>query len=121
MPSRFSIEARGDHLYAVLQGRETAADMRAFLEALKQACRQLGVPRILICVRDSRPVFKAEDYGLSSYANGMVTPQCRIALLGDTSEHHHAHEYVELVARQQGVNAKAFKGEAEALIWLRGP
>ena len=115
------IEVRGDHLYAELYGRETAADMRTFLEAIKQACRANSQPRILICVRDSRPVFKAEDYGLSTYANALVTPQCRIALLGDSSEHQHAHEYVELVARQQGVNAKAFKGEAEALIWLRKP
>jgi hypothetical protein len=119
--SKFSIEARGDHLYAELRGRETAADMRVFLEGLKNSCRANACPRILVSVRDSRPIFKAEDYGLSSYANLLVTPECRIALLGDSSEHHHAHEYVELVARQQGVNAKAFRGEDEALLWLRAP
>jgi hypothetical protein len=40
---------------------------------------------------------------------------CRIALLGDSSELHHAHEYVELVARQQHLNVKAFRAAAE---WL---
>ena len=93
--------------------------MRVFLEATKAACGEHGCPRILICVRDSRPVFKTEDYGLSTYASSLVTSECRIALLGDASEHHHAHEYVELVARQQGVNARAFRTEADALQWLR--
>jgi hypothetical protein len=111
---------QGDHLYAELRERETAADMRAFLEAAKASCGEHGCPRILICVRDSRPVFKAEDYGLSGNVSALVTPECRIALLGDSSEHHHAHEYVEIVARQQGVNVKAFRAEAEALRWLRG-
>lgn len=113
------IERRGDHLYAELKGRETAADMRAFLEATKAACGEHGCPRILICVRESRPVFKAEDYGLGGDTRTLATPACRIALLGDSSEHHHAHEYVEIVARQQGVNVKAFRAEADALLWLR--
>jgi hypothetical protein len=121
--ARFTIEARGDHVFAELRGRESAADMRAFLEAVKDACRTNACPSILISVRDSRPVFKAEDYGLTGemrgYASSLATPDCRIALIGDTSEHQHAHEYVELVARQQRVNAKAFKGEGEALAWLR--
>jgi hypothetical protein len=91
--------------------------MRSFLEATKAACGEHRCPRILICVRDSRPVFKAEDYGLAGET--LATPSCRIALLGDSSEHHHAHEYVEIVARQQGVNVKAFRVEAEALEWLR--
>jgi hypothetical protein len=97
--------------------------MRVFLEAAKAGCGEHGCSRVLICVRDSRPVFKADDYGLTGemrgYASGLVTPGCRIALLGDSSEHHHAHEYVELVARQQGVNVKAFRSETEALQWLR--
>ena len=124
MPSRYSIELRGDHVYAVLHGRETAEDMRRFLQAVKTQCREHGRPLILVCIRDSRPVFKAEDYGLSGelrgYAAELVTPACRIALVGDSSEHHHAHEYIELVARQQGVNVRAFKREEEALQWLRG-
>jgi hypothetical protein len=96
--------------------------MRVFLEAAKAACGEHGCPRILISVRDSRPVFKAEDYGLSGETQrlALATPACRIALLGDSSEHHHAHEYVEIVARQQGVNVKAFRAEAQALDWLRG-
>ena len=123
MPSRYTIEVRGDHLYAELLGREKADDMKAFLHALKEQCRAHGSPRILICIRNSRPVFKAEDYGLSGetrgYASELVTPACRIALLGDSSEHHHAHEYIELVARQQKVNVRAFRREEDALQWLR--
>lgn len=120
---KFSIEHRGDHLYAELKGRETAADMREFLHAVKSACEEHRCSRALLCVRDSRPVFKAEDYGLSGetrgYASALATPRCRIALLGDSSEHHHAHEYVELVARQQQVNVRSFRDPAAALKWLR--
>ena len=123
MTSRFNIEARSDHLYAELYGRETAEDMRSFLTAVKAQCSAHKRPLILVYIRESRPVFKAEDYGLSGelrgYASELVTPACRIALVGDSSEHHHAHEYIELVARQQRLNVRAFRGEEEALRWLR--
>jgi predicted GIY-YIG superfamily endonuclease len=64
-------------------------------------------------------VFKPEDYGLSGYANALVTPACQVALVGDTEELHAAHEYIEMVARQQKINARAFRSESAALEWLR--
>jgi hypothetical protein len=114
---KFRIEARGEHLLAELHGRETAADMREFLLAVKAACRQHGCPRILVSVRASRPMFKFEDYGLPGFVNDLVA-SCRIALLGDTSDLNHAHEYVELVARQQHLDVKAFRDMAAAAYWL---
>ncbi len=116
------IEARASYLYAEVQGRESADDMRAFLTEVKQACVQHGQPRILISVRLSRPVFKAEDYGLGGevrgYVNQLVTPSCRVALVGDSAELNHAHDYIALVARQQGVKARAFREPLEAARWL---
>ena len=114
----YRLEQRDGYLLAELAGRESAADMRAFLTAVKSACLEHGQPRILMSVRDSRAVFKAEDYGLSGYANDMVTPSCRIALVGDSSELHHAHEYIVLVARQQNVNVRAFRDVPSASGWL---
>jgi hypothetical protein len=117
---RFSIEPRGDHLLASLQGRETGEQMREFLVAVHAACGEHRLPRILMSIRASRPVFKAEDYGLASYVNDLVTPKCQIALVGDTHELNTAHEYIELCARQQKMNVRAFRDEPAALRWLRG-
>jgi hypothetical protein len=117
---RFSIEPRGDHLHASLQGRETGQEMREFLVAVHAACGQYQCPRILMSIRASRPVFKPEDYGISTYVHELVTDKCRIALVGDTRELNAAHEYIEVCARQQNMNVRAFADEAAALRWLRG-
>ena len=117
---RFTIELRGDHLAATLQGRETGAEMREFLIAVHAACGQHRCPRILMSIRASRPVFKSEDYGIATYVNDLVTPKCQVALVGDTSELNAAHEYIEVCARQQSMNVRAFGDEAAALRWLRG-
>ena len=116
---RFSIEPRGDHLLASLQGRETGGEMREFLIAVHAACGEHKCPRILMSIRASRPVFKPEDYGIATYVNDLVTPRCQIALVGDTVELNAAHEYIELCARQQNMNVRAFRDEASALRWLR--
>lgn len=116
---KYWIEARGDHLYAALAGRETAAQMREFLHAVQAACRAHSCPRILISIRASRPAFKPEDYGLSGYTQELVTPACQVALLGDSNELNAAHEYIEVCARQQNMNVRAFRDELAALQWLR--
>jgi hypothetical protein len=121
---RYSIEPREGYLYASVAGRDTAAQMREFLLALHAACRQHGCPRVLISIRQSRAMFKPEDYGLGvdrrGYANELVTPECRIALVGDTEEVNSANEYIEVVARQQGVNVCAFRDVTAAARWMSG-
>jgi hypothetical protein len=117
---RFSIEPRDGYLHAALFGRDTADEMRDFLLAVHAACQEHGTPKILISVRQSRAVFKPEDYGLSGYVNELVTPACQIALVGDTNEVNSANEYIEMVARQQAVNVRAFRDEAAALRWMKG-
>lgn len=126
---KYRIEPRGGVLHAELQGRETAGDMRDFLHAVKAACQQHACPRILLSIRASRPVFKLEDYGLAGetrgegeargYVSDLVSPACRIALVGDTSELQFAHEYIEVVARQQQVNVRSFREPASAVRWLQ--
>jgi hypothetical protein len=119
---KFSIELRDGYLHATVYNRDTADEMREFLLAVHAACRKHGSSKILLAVRRSRAMFKPEDYGLSAenrgYANELVTPACQIALLGDTDEVNSANEYIELVARQQGVNARAFRDERAAQRWL---
>ena len=118
---KFRIEARGDYLLAEVHGRETAADMREFLLALKMACTEHACPRILISVHASRPIFKFDDHGLGTFVNELVTPPCRIALVGDSSELNHAHDYIELVARQRQMDVKSFRDLSIAQQWLREP
>jgi hypothetical protein len=120
MKMRFSIEQRGDHLLASLQGRDTGHQMREFLVAVHAACGEHKCPKILMSIRASRPVFKPEDYGIATYVNDLVTPKCQVALVGDTVELNAAHEYIEVCARQQSMNVRAFRDEASALQWLRG-
>ena len=117
---RFGIVARPGYLLAEIAGRQTADEMREFLVAVQAACRSHSCPKILMRVTRSRPVFKPEDYGLSGYVNDLVTPKCQVALVGDTPELNAAHEYIEVVARQQNVNVRAFGDEAAAVRWLGG-
>jgi hypothetical protein len=109
-----------DHIVASLRGRDTGEQMKEFLVAVHAACGTYQCPRILMSIRASRPVFKAEDYGISTYVDDLVTERCRIALVGDTAELNAAHEYIEVRARQQNMNVRAFADEASALRWLRG-
>ena len=121
---KFSIEARDGYLHAVVHGRDTAEHMREFLYAVFAACTQHATPKVLMSVRQSRAVFRAEDYGLDGnrrgYAARLAGPDCQVALVGDTDELNQAHEYIEVLARQQGFNVRAFRDLHAGLRWLRG-
>jgi hypothetical protein len=116
---KYSIEPREGYLQAVLQERNTGEEMREFLLALHTACTQHRQPRILISVRRSRAMFKPEDYGLGGYVDAWVTSACQIAVVGDTHEVNAANEYIEMAARAQGINVRAFREERAALQWLK--
>jgi hypothetical protein len=118
---RYSIEPRDGYLHATIFNRDTAAEMREFLLAVLNASRSYALPKILLAVRRSRAMFKSEAYGLNSYAKELATPSCQIALVGDTDEVNTANEYIELVAREQGLNVRAFRDEDAAQRWLAEP
>jgi hypothetical protein len=115
----FRIRARPGFVHAELQGRETATEMREFLVAVHAACREHACSKVLLDIRRSRVIFKAEDYGLSGYVNDIVTPACQIALVADNRELHAAHEYIEIVARQQKMNVRSFRDQSTAVLWLQ--
>jgi hypothetical protein len=118
---QFHVEPRSGYIRAMVEGRDTADEMREFLLAVHATSKEHDCARIVISIRRSRAVFKPEDYGLNGYVNELVTPACQIALVGDTQEIHSANEYIELVARQQGVNVRAFRDESAAVRWVAGP
>jgi hypothetical protein len=118
---QFHVEPRPGYIRAAVEGRDSAEQMREFLLAVHAASKQHDCARIVISIRRSRAVFKPEDYGLNGYVNELVTPACQIALVGDTEDVRSANEYIELVARQQGMNVRAFRDEAAAVRWVAGP
>ena len=118
---RFTIEPRPGYVRAALSDQETPEQMREFLVAVSAACQKNASSKVVLVVRRSRPAFKPEDYGLTSYVRDLVTAECQVALVGDTEELRTAHGYVEMLARQQNINARAFRDESAALRWLRNP
>ena len=117
---RFAIQPHTGYLRAELWERETADEMREFLTAVHAACQEHACTKVVMVVRRSRPAFKPEDYGLTSYVLELVSDACQIAVVGDNEELNTAHGYMEMVARQQGINVRAFRDEAAALRWMRG-
>ena len=77
---------------------------------------------MLVCVRRSRTIFTVEKYRISSYLRQLAAvPEARVALVADSSEMHSAHQYIELLARQQNANVRAFRDEARAREWISVP
>ena len=108
-----------DCLRAELFGRQTAAETREFLNVLADYATKRGQTRLLICVRCSKPVFTVEKYGIVEFFDLVSRYSARIALLGDSEEIRIAHQYIEALARQRGVNVRAFRDEPTALRWLK--
>ena len=99
-----------DCVRAELSGRETVAETQEFIRAAMAEAAKHKCPRI----------FKAEQYRISEHFKQIAAnPQVRVALLADAEELRAAHEYIEVLARQQGANVRAFRDEAQALEWLR--
>jgi hypothetical protein len=117
---RFSIIPLHDYLRAELLERESAEETREFLKALAEEALERGSQRILIIVNLSRPIFRIEEYGASGYMKELAArPTMRVALLSSRADIRAAHEYIEVLARQQSANVRSFADEAAALRWLR--
>ena len=119
---RFSIVAVKHYLRAELLDRETIDETREFLAALAQAARKHNSSRVLICVHSSRPIFRIEQYQASAYLKELAArPQFRVALVAHRADVRAAHQYVELLARQQCAGLRSFDDEDAAIEWLRAP
>jgi len=118
----FTFEFAQDHLRAQLFGRQTVEETREFVGALIAEARKHSATRILIQVRNSRPIFKVEQYKLSDQFKQLAAQQeVRVALLADSDEVRASHQYIEVLAAQQGAQVRAFRDEARALNWLCAP
>ena len=106
------------YLRAELFQRQTLEETRAFLEAVLAAALTHRCPRILIIVRNSKPIFTVERYGFSRYLDLAFQSKYKIALLGDVVEIRIAHQYIAMMARMRGVNLRAWVDERAAIDWL---
>jgi hypothetical protein len=105
-----------------LFGRETVEETKTFFQAVVSASRETRCPFILISVHSSKPIFQLERHGLIEYFRELaVTSSRRIALLGDSRDLRLSHEYVELIARQHGLNVRSFPDETAAYQWFKDP
>jgi hypothetical protein len=104
---------------AELFGRETAAETQDFIRALTGEVQKNGCTAVLVTVRNSRPIFKLDPHEAAGQLRRLAaSPGYRVALLADTEELRTSHEYIEVLARQQGANVRAFRDEPSALLWL---
>jgi hypothetical protein len=116
----FDFQHGQDHLRAELFGSKTVEETQQFVSALVAAARARAATRILIWVRNSRPIFKVEPYKLSDQFRQLATQKgVRVALLADSDEVRASHQYIEVLAGQQGAQVRAFREESRALHWLR--
>ena len=115
----YKITAEPDYLRAELFERETVEETRAFLDAVVRDNANHRRSRILILVRTSKSIFQVVAHGLMECFEELstVTPG-QIALVGDTRDLRLSHEYIEVVARQRGLNVRSFRDESAALAWL---
>jgi hypothetical protein len=115
----FTFKQARDHLRAELFGRQTVEETLQFIQALAAEARKSSATRLLVWVRNSRPIFKVEQYGLSEHFKQLAAQKdVRVALLADSDEVRASHQYIEVLAAQQGAKVRAFREETRALAWL---
>jgi hypothetical protein len=108
----FTFEFAQGYLRAELFSRQTAEETEKFVDALVAEARRASVDRILVWVRNSRAIFRDQFKPLASQ------PGVRIALLADSEEVRASHQYIEVLAGQQGASVRAFRDERRALDWI---
>lgn len=113
---RISVEP--GYIRSELFNRQTVSETRSFLEAVLKVVLDKRCPQVLICVRNSKPVFTVERYGFSRFMDLAFKSGYKIALVGDALELRIAHQYIATMARMRGVNLRAFPEEAAAIGWL---
>jgi hypothetical protein len=113
------IEKREGYLYVAVADRGGPSDAREVLQKVIAAAQANLERRLLISVRRSDAIFKVEEYGLSDAIMRFAgVPGLRIAMVGDSPELFASYQYVEVLAMQKGLAARAFRAEREAIRWL---
>ena len=115
----YVIKFNSDHLRADLFHRKTAEETQEFLNQVAGSALKHGCCKILISVHASSPLFTLARAGFFAHFKGVSgDPAHKIVLVGDTDELGQSHQYLESLARQQGVNVRQFRDEPSVLEWF---
>jgi hypothetical protein len=107
-----------DYVHIAVTNQGGVDDARALMQRIVAEIEG-GTQRLLVSVRRSHALFKVEQYGLSDALRRLAgITGIKIALVGYSPELIASYQYVELLASQKGVAAKAFASEKESLRWL---
>jgi hypothetical protein len=117
---QYTIEKLSGYLKAEMTERDTAEETAQFVEAIVEALRAEGAPdKLLISIRNSRPVFKVEAWKLSAALDKVMSiPDLQVAFISDTRELQMSQQYIALLGRQRGLKFESFDSEAAAVAWL---
>lgn len=118
---RYSIEKQpAGYLKAAMVDRDTAEETAQFVAAIVEALRREEVRKVLISTRQSRPVFKVEDWKLSAALDQVMSiAGLKVAFVSDTRELAMSQDYIALLGRQRGLDFQAFGAdESAAVAWL---
>jgi len=116
---RYEISTEARYLRARMSDRETGEETREFFRAVILEYIKCQGSSILLDLRSSRPIFHAKPHGFMEFFRMLAEgSSCKIALLGDAKDLHMSHEYIAMLARQQGMNVQSFGDERSALLWL---
>ena len=117
---KIDIELRDGYIRAEMRGRDTAEETREFVGGILDAVRTHGVGRILISVRESRALFKVEDWKFSAALEQAIRlAKLKVAFVSDSKEVALSQQYLALLGTQRGLDFRAFESEAEAIAWLQ--
>jgi AraC-like DNA-binding protein len=115
----YEIAVERRYLRARMSDRQTGEETREFFRAVILEYIKFQQSCILLDLRASRPVFDVKSHSFLEFFRMLAEgSSCKIALLGDAIDLHMSHEYIALLARQQGMNVQSFRDEAAALQWL---
>ena len=115
----YTIEKQDGYLKAEMVERDTAEETAEFVEAIVEALRAGPVDKLLISIRNSRPVFKVEEWKLSAALDKVMSiAGLQVAFIADTREVQMSQEYIALLGRQRGLKFETFDSEPTAVAWL---
>ena len=113
------ITPRAGYVSVGVANRQGIPDAKDALQRIIEAIERAPDRRILIAVRESEAIFNVADYGLLDAVTRLAgIPGLKIALIADTDQLLLSYRYVEAVAAQRLLAARAFRSEPEALGWL---
>jgi hypothetical protein len=113
------ITSRADYIHVAVANREGVADARDVLQRIIGAINSSYHRRLLIAVRHLEAIFNVADYGLLDAITRLAgVPGLKIAVVADTDELLLSCRYIETLASERNLAAKAFASEDKALDWL---